>query len=50
MFHSEIKRGFERRKTRMTRIELDPQQKSTLVQTMQERGRLKGLPGGARLL
>ena len=34
----------------LTRIEFDPQQKSTLVLTMQERGKLKALPGGARLL
>mgnify|MGYP006152066939 CR=1 FL=1 len=50
MFDTGTKRGFNRRKTWMTRIEFDPQQKSTLVLTMQERGKLKALPGGARLL
>ena len=50
MFSTGTKRGFNRRKTWMTRIEFDPQQKSTLVLTMQERGKLKALPGGARLL
>lgn len=50
MFNTGMKRGFNRRQTWMTRIEFDPQQKSTLVLTMQERRKLKALPGGVRLL
>ena len=50
MFDTGMKRGFNRQATWMTRIEFDPEQKSTLVLTMQEQGRLKTLPGGPRML
>lgn len=50
MFNTGMKRGFNRQVTWMTRIEFDTEQKSTLVLTMQERGRLKTLPGGPRML